>query len=61
MRLNAELLAPWYGEVVRQPSLFIAGAKDDVLKFPGFQAIATVRKQSGVFTLQFSPSSQRAC
>ena len=30
----------------------------DVLKFPGFQAIATVRKQSGVFTLQFSPSSQ---
>jgi pimeloyl-ACP methyl ester carboxylesterase len=35
MRLNAELLAPWYGEVVQQPSLFIAGAKDDVLKFPG--------------------------
>lgn len=31
----------------------------DVLKFPGFQAIATVRKSSGVFTLQFSPASQQ--
>lgn len=31
----------------------------DVLKFPGFQAIATVRKPSGVFTLQFSPASQQ--
>ena len=30
----------------------------DLLKFPGFQAIATVRKQSGVFTLQISPSTQ---
>jgi len=31
----------------------------DVLKFPGFHAIATVRKASGVYTLQFTPSSQR--
>jgi hypothetical protein len=31
----------------------------DVLKFPGFQAIATVRKSGGVFTLQFSPASQQ--
>lgn len=31
----------------------------DVLKFPGFQAVATVRKASGVYTLQFSPSSQQ--
>lgn len=29
-----QLLAPWRGMVVRQPSMFIAGARDDVLKFP---------------------------
>jgi pimeloyl-ACP methyl ester carboxylesterase len=29
-----ELLAPWRGRVIRQPSLFIAGSRDDVLKFP---------------------------
>jgi len=31
----------------------------DVLKFPGFQAVATVRKATGVYTLQFTPSSER--
>jgi hypothetical protein len=31
----------------------------DVLKFPGFQAVATVRKASGVYTLQFAPTSQQ--
>ncbi|PYQ29115.1 MAG: hypothetical protein DMF56_12615 [Acidobacteria bacterium] len=31
----------------------------DVLKFPGLQAVATVRKASGVYTLQFTPSSER--
>jgi hypothetical protein len=31
----------------------------DVLKFPGFQAVATVRKATGVYTLQFTPASQR--
>lgn len=31
----------------------------DVLKFPGFQAVATVRKTSGVYTLQISPSSSQ--
>jgi hypothetical protein len=31
----------------------------DVLKFPGFQAVATVRKSTGVYTLQFTPASQR--
>jgi hypothetical protein len=31
----------------------------DVLKFPGFQAVATVRKASGVYTLQFTPASQQ--
>jgi pimeloyl-ACP methyl ester carboxylesterase len=30
-----ELLAPWRGCAIRQPSLFIAGERDDVLKFPG--------------------------
>ncbi len=29
----------------------------DVLRFPGFQAVATVRKTSGVYTLQVSPTS----
>ncbi len=29
-----ELLAPWRGVVIRQPSMFIAGARDDILKFP---------------------------
>jgi hypothetical protein len=31
----------------------------NVLKFPGFQAVATVRKTSGVYTLQVTPSSQQ--
>jgi len=29
-----ELLAPWRGQVIRQPSMFVAGSRDDVLKFP---------------------------
>ena len=29
-----ELLTPWRGQVIHQPSMFIAGANDDVLKFP---------------------------
>jgi pimeloyl-ACP methyl ester carboxylesterase len=33
-----ELLAPWRGMVIKQPSMFIAGARDDVLKFPNSQA-----------------------
>ena len=32
---NAELLAAWRGCGIAQPSLFIAGSRDDVLKFPG--------------------------
>ncbi|EJM62853.1 alpha/beta fold hydrolase [Pseudomonas sp. GM48] len=28
------LLAPWHGCIIRQPSMFIAGQRDDVLKFP---------------------------
>lgn len=34
MKRSWELLAPWRGQVIRQPSMFIAGASDDVLKFP---------------------------
>ena len=30
----------------------------DVLRFPGFQAVATVRKPTGVYTLQVGPTSQ---
>ncbi len=30
----------------------------NILKFPGFQAVVTVRKPTGVYTLQVSPSSQ---
>jgi len=29
------LLAPWRGCIIRQPSMFIAGSRDAVLKFPG--------------------------
>jgi len=28
----------------------------DILKFPGFQAVATVRKVGGVYTLQVGPT-----
>jgi pimeloyl-ACP methyl ester carboxylesterase len=38
IRYNPPLLAPWHGEPIRQPSLFIGGSRDDVLKFPGAQA-----------------------
>jgi hypothetical protein len=43
--------------------LFVSGGSAElignVLKFPGFQAVATVRKASGVYTLQFTPASQQ--
>ena len=35
LRRNAELLASWRGCGIAQPSLFIAGSRDDTLKFPG--------------------------
>ncbi|MBV8473529.1 MAG: alpha/beta hydrolase [Hyphomicrobiales bacterium] len=38
IRKSSELLAPWRGAPIRQPSLFIAGERDDVLKFPGMKA-----------------------
>jgi pimeloyl-ACP methyl ester carboxylesterase len=38
IRRSSELMAAWRGAVIRQPSMFVAGARDDVLKFPGSQA-----------------------
>ena len=35
IRKTSELMAAWRGCAIRQPSLFIAGERDDVLKFPG--------------------------
>jgi pimeloyl-ACP methyl ester carboxylesterase len=34
LRRSTELLAPWRGAAIRQPSLFIAGERDGVLRFP---------------------------
>ena len=34
LRRNRELLMPWRGCPVRQPSMFIAGSRDGVMKFP---------------------------
>jgi pimeloyl-ACP methyl ester carboxylesterase len=34
LRSGPELLAPWRGAPIRQPSLFIAGDRDDVMRFP---------------------------
>jgi pimeloyl-ACP methyl ester carboxylesterase len=38
IKRTSELLAPWRGCPIHQPSLFIAGARDDVLRFPGMDA-----------------------
>ncbi len=35
LRLTTELLAPWRGCAIKQPSLFIGGTRDDVMQFPG--------------------------
>jgi len=34
LKRSWELMTPWRGQVIHQPSMFIAGASDDVLKFP---------------------------
>ena len=41
---------------VRDQSAELIG---NVLRFPGFQAIATMRSAEGVFTLQVAPASQQ--
>jgi pimeloyl-ACP methyl ester carboxylesterase len=38
LRRSWELFGPWRGCIIRQPSLFIAGARDGVLKFPASKA-----------------------
>jgi pimeloyl-ACP methyl ester carboxylesterase len=38
LRRSWELLMPWRGCSVRQPSLFIAGERDNVLRFPASKA-----------------------
>jgi pimeloyl-ACP methyl ester carboxylesterase len=38
IRPTWELMAPWRGLPIRQPSLFIAGDRDDVMKFPASRA-----------------------
>jgi pimeloyl-ACP methyl ester carboxylesterase len=38
LRSGPELLAAWRGAPIRQPSLFIAGDRDDVMKFPASAA-----------------------
>jgi pimeloyl-ACP methyl ester carboxylesterase len=37
LRRSWAQMAPWRGQIIRQPSLFIAGARDGVLKFHGAQ------------------------
>ncbi len=38
VRASWELMAPWRGLPVRQPSLFIGGSRDDVLQWPASRA-----------------------
>jgi len=38
LRRSWELMGAWRGCIVRQPSMFIAGARDGVLKFPASRA-----------------------
>lgn len=38
LRRNTHLLAPWRGQPIRQPSLFIAGSHDGVMFFPASKA-----------------------
>ena len=38
LRRSWELLMPWRGCVLRQPALFIAGERDNVLRFPASKA-----------------------
>jgi len=61
---NAVSFHSWEAENIDEAvDAFIASGPSElignVLKFPGFQAVATVRKSSGVYTLQFTPASQR--
>jgi pimeloyl-ACP methyl ester carboxylesterase len=35
VRRSSQLLAPWRNAVIKLPSMFVAGSRDDVLRFPG--------------------------
>ena len=39
---TCEVMAPWRGLAVKQPSLFIGGERDDVLKFP--TSVASIKR-----------------
>jgi pimeloyl-ACP methyl ester carboxylesterase len=38
LRRNVAMTAPWRGQPIRQPSLFIAGSRDGVMHFPATKA-----------------------
>ena len=38
LRRSWELLMPWRGCIIRQPALFIAGSRDNVMRFPASKA-----------------------
>jgi pimeloyl-ACP methyl ester carboxylesterase len=46
IRKSAELLCAWRGCPIRQPSLFIGGSRDDVLRFPGMQQLLAALPQA---------------
>lgn len=54
--LDADSIDEAVGLFVKKNQAEILG---NVLKFPGFQAVVTIRKTSGVYTLQFTPASQQ--
>ena len=53
---DAETVDDAVGLYIRKDHAELIGS---VLKFPGFQAVATIRKATGVYTLQFTPASQQ--
>ena len=53
--LDAESAEDAVGLHIRDNRAEVIG---DVRKFPGFQAVATMRTAGGVYTLQVSPASQ---
>jgi pimeloyl-ACP methyl ester carboxylesterase len=38
VRHSSELLAPWREAAIKLPFMFVAGAQDDVSRFPGMEA-----------------------
>jgi hypothetical protein len=56
LNLDADTVDEAVGVYIKKDDAEILG---NVLKFPGFQAVVTIRKSSGVYTLQFTPASQQ--